>query len=386
MGFTAKIITSLDDFKYLEEDWNLLLDHVPSATVFQGWEWQSAWIETLCRELFIITVFDDEELIAILPFFKCSKRFFSTLQLTGSRDSDYLDFLIKTGCEEQVISFFFSEVLLKDPSIGIVELDSIPETSPNRPFVEAILQKGTFRVKTREKACPFIELPTNWNEYLTSLSSSTRYFINRKERKLEKEFSVSFGFAETKEEMEKRMNDFIQQHQGRWKTKQRPGAFAKDSFAGFHKKVATRLFEQKKLRLYYLELDEKPVASYYLFYDNDTFYFYLSGFDPDYGKYSVSSVLMARAILDAIDLGLKEFDLMRGEGAYKFKWTDKKRINRSYSIEKKKPLVFLSSVVESFTSSAAKIIKRKIPYSLKSKIRALLPKSLIKFLDPYFQE
>ena len=76
------------------------------------------------------------------------------------------------------------------------------------------------------------------------------------------------------------------------------------------------------LRLFVLRLNGEPAASLYAFRYNHVFYFYQSGFDPAYGKYSVGLVTMALSIKAAIEEGAEEYDFLRGDERYKFQWTN----------------------------------------------------------------
>lgn len=49
-------------------------------------------------------------------------------------------------------------------------------------------------------------------------------------------------------------------------------------------------------------------------------FYYYAGFDPEWSRYSVGTVLLSRCIEDGIDRGIEEFDFMRGRAAYKMKW------------------------------------------------------------------
>ena len=79
------------------------------------------------------------------------------------------------------------------------------------------------------------------------------------------------------------------------------------------------------LRLFVLRLDGKPAASLYGINYNGVFYFYQSGFDPDYGNHSVGLVTMALAIKAAIEEGAEEYDLLHGDERYKFHWAQELR-------------------------------------------------------------
>ena len=381
---TYRVIHTIRDFQLLEDRWNDLLNWCPHHTVFQTWEWQFTWLEIFQKEPYVILVSKGDELVAILPFFKINKHVFYILRLIGAPDSDYLDLIIREGLERQVLRLFFLEIVNRERSMGIIELHSINETSPLNSFIHET-PLNNFEIVFTEKICPYVRLPDTWDDYLNSLSASTRYLIRRKQRKLARDYSVNVDFARTRDEFEKRMKDFIIQHQKRWESLQRPGAFARKQFKEFHRKVGEKLFQKGWVKLYFLELDNHPVASYYLFHYKNSFFYYLSGFDPKYEKYSPGVILMGNILKDAIHNNKDEFDLMRGPTAYKSNWADEKRINHTFILERKIAAVNLNSSIIYISNRVSKRMRGKLSTPI---IKSILKKSfldrIIKHFDPYF--
>ena len=59
----------------------------------------------------------------------------------------------------------------------------------------------------------------------------------------------------------------------------------------------------------------------------DKFNYYQSGYDPAWAGKSVGLVLLARTVQDAFAEGLQEFDFLRGDEAYKYRWLPEVRTN-----------------------------------------------------------
>ncbi|TKJ37261.1 hypothetical protein CEE37_14200 [candidate division LCP-89 bacterium B3_LCP] len=379
-----QIIRNLPEFLKLEKKWRDLLGLCPCHTIFQTWEWIATWLDTHEEKPYIICVLtSNDELVAILPFHEVSKGIFSILRLVGEPDSDYLDLIIKDGFERRVLNFFFDDILEETSSIGIVEFDSIHQESRLHSILNEKSPEG-FNLSISKKVCPYISLPKNWDEFLTSLSSSTRYSVRRKKRKAEKDFRLHIDYAKTEEEFSKRMQNFIEQHQLRWQSMDKPGAFARDSFTMFHETVGLEFFRKGWARLYYLDFDNAPVATYYLFNYNNCLLFYLSGFDTAFAKYSPSMILMVKAIRDAIEEGMEEFDLMRGSGDYKFKWTSSVRENRSYKFMRDSFYVRTYLLVNRIIGKVARGTKY-VPERLKVILRRILPRKIVRCFDPFFR-
>jgi CelD/BcsL family acetyltransferase involved in cellulose biosynthesis len=82
------------------------------------------------------------------------------------------------------------------------------------------------------------------------------------------------------------------------------------------------------LRMFALRVGERFVGVFYGFADRSTTYYYLSGYDPTFERFSVGNVMVAHAIEQAARGGATTFDFLRGAEDYKYAWGAKDRMNR----------------------------------------------------------
>jgi len=167
------------------------------------------------------------------------------------------------------------------------------------------------------------------------------------------------------------MEQFFALHQKRQEQIGHRGNFADSRSRRFHLDIAGRLLRDDRLRLYCLALDGRPAAFYYLFRYRRSLLYYLSGIDPRFGRYSPGVVLLSRAVRDAITDGLEEFDLLRGEGAYKFKWTDTWRNNTSYLIHRDSARVRSYLYLQQLRAHVSRLRKAAVPNKLKSTLQRI---------------
>ena len=384
--FQAEIVTTPQGFLALKEDWNSLLRKATWHPLFLTWEWQHAWWHARGGELFIVLVREAGALVAILPFLIVRKFRINLLRFIGTLDSDYLDFIVKRGYEEPVVDFFLNDFLNDHPRIGIAELECINERSSTASYLMAGLPSARFDVSIEEKVCTYIEAPTSWDAYLATLSPKMRYYIRRKERKLNRDFKVTIAVIRDAKQLDARMADFFAQHQQRWNRVGRPGAFFSNAFQRFHKDISSTLFKLGILNLYYVELDDKPVGSYYMFKYEGALHFYLSGFDPAYERYSLGVVLLAQAVKDTIDDNLKEVDLMREPYGYKLKWAPRKRLNRTFTLIRKKGPAKGCFALQRITERIAASLKGFLPARARLAVRSAMPTRIVGSLDRFFRE
>jgi hypothetical protein len=92
-----------------------------------------------------------------------------------------------------------------------------------------------------------------------------------------------------------------------------------------------------------------------------TFYFYQSGLDAAYDKYSAGLVTMGLAIKRAIEEGAEEYDLLHGNEAYKSHWSCDSRELSRLEVYPPRPLgwIFRSSV--EVERGARRIVRRMLP-------------------------
>lgn len=386
MSLSYQIIQNPDAFQNLRERWNALNADSAFPSLFMTWEWQFSWWQAFGGNPFIILIQDEGRDVAILPFVAEGKTLFTQLHPIGSPHSDYLDFLIRKGEESRVADYFFRSVLLENRRIGIVVIDAVNERSPLAQWFEDGNPPGFWKVFREKRICPYLSLPGSFDACLENLTPKTRYFIRRKIRKVEKDFAVTVGIVQERAELDERMEEFFKQHQARWTARGRPGAFDDDAFRNFHRLAAARLFDTGHLKLFYLELDGKPAASYYLFQYQGALLFYLTGFDPAFARYSPGAVLLTRAIQYAIEAHCREFDFMRGITPYKFKWGNNTRTNHSFWLVRIRPSTIVYFLEQWVLHRAGAFIKRNLSPRGKRLIRNALPEWVIRTFDRFFQE
>jgi CelD/BcsL family acetyltransferase involved in cellulose biosynthesis len=328
-----EIVEQISTFSGLRAEWDDLLHASGSNTLFLTWEWLYTWWKHLAhgRRLKIFIGRLGGELIMIAPLCLRPPQWSRLSPLPsmeflgmGGVGSDYLDFIVREGREAE--SF---RALAEHFGRGRhpLELDRIQVgTAATAMLVESLEERGWQRLSRETETCPYISLTGHsWESYLATLGSSHRYNFRRRLKNLEKSFAVRFDQAGSEGERRESLDVLIRLHGRRWEGKGQQGAFYSPDLVGFHDELSRLALNRGWLRLFLLRLDEKPVAAIYGFRYGPVFYFYQSGFDPEYEKQSVGLVAMGLAIQSAIEEGAEEYDLLHGDEPYKFLWTRRAR-------------------------------------------------------------
>lgn len=186
-----------------------------------------------------------------------------------------------------------------------IQLDYVREDSETYSWVKSAFA-GRFG-ETKQEVAPYINLPRNWEEYLTGLARKYRKELKRKFKRLEE---VKYEFVE-----ENNFDEFIRLHKLSDPAKNK---FMSEEMIGFFKDVFEAKIPGWQARLDYLKIEDEYAAGIMSFVSEDEWWLYNSGYDPEYSHYSVGLVLKAHSIRQAIKAGKKKYDFLRGSERYKY--------------------------------------------------------------------
>jgi CelD/BcsL family acetyltransferase involved in cellulose biosynthesis len=152
----------------------------------------------------------------------------------------------------------------------------------------------------------------SWPDYIASLSSKLRYEMRHDEPALARRHSIRFRLTRDEGSLSSDLDAFFSLHEARWS--------ARSSFApmeAFHRRFAAIALRRGWLRLWILEVDDRPVAARYDFQFARVYSAFNGGRHPDWNKAGVGLVLRAHTMREALADGAEEYRFLRGGEAYK---------------------------------------------------------------------
>jgi CelD/BcsL family acetyltransferase involved in cellulose biosynthesis len=306
-------VAPLKSFREIQGEWEWLLSISPVNTLFLTPHWQEVWWEVFGngRSMagFYLQSLEGVKAIASLA------RHDDTVSFLGNRDTfDYNDFMIQPGYEPA----FFSALLgrLEEQGCNTLKLFSLMEVSPTLVYLPELARRQGYTVEVKEEdVAPGLLLPKTWEDYLAGLSKKDRHELRRKFRRLDAGDQQRWYCVTEPADAAHRVGDFILLMRQSRKDKDVYMTPARERF--FHR-IAQRTAQLGLLRLFFLEMDEKPVATTLCFDYGTSRLLYNSGYDPAYSYYSVGLLLNALALRDAIEKGKEYFDFLRGPEPYKY--------------------------------------------------------------------
>lgn len=332
-------VTDTQGFAALKDTWNSLAVEA-GLSIFQSWQWAWHWwgANSRGKKLWLLVVKEGAKTVAVAPLFISSSYLGLPIRVVaflGTGGTDYLNFIISPQRPE-ALGVLLKHLLLAR-SWDAIDLHQVPRGGAGSLEMLNDLayssDGGLCCDRLAQDPAFAVALPENWDAYLGSLSKKFRWNIQYYSRRLEREHKLRFRLS-TPESAPADTDIFFKLHQKRFVDKKKPGAYMSPKFRKFHAALAKDLAEAGWLRLYIMEIDSRPVASLYGFSFGKGFYYFLGGFEPEWGAMSVSTVLIARAVQDAISNGLDTFDFLRGQEPYKRKWFAEESANHRLIISR----------------------------------------------------
>ena len=322
-------ILTVEEFQDLTSEWNQLLEccsasHVP----FLRHEFLAAWWNTMGGgewsegKLNIIIARDEsEQLVGIAPLFRTTNlEGDPALMLIGSIEiSDYLDLIINPA----VIDTFLPE-LLKSLAVEpeehwrVIDLYNIPDDSPTLPSLRnAVGKQGWTFLQEQLQPCPYIPLPGDWDEYLATIKKKQRHEIRRKIRRVENQpESVRWYIVNNRDQLAQEIEDFMDL----MSQDQEKENFLTQKMREQLRETVYAAFDAGWLQLSFLEVDGRKAGGYLNFDYADHIWVYNSGINFEYKDMSPGWVLLGYLLKWANENKRLEFDFMRGDEDYKYRF------------------------------------------------------------------
>lgn len=249
--------------------------------------WLDHWFDFFWQENWLLqsyAIYKNEELIALAPFYINIARtfpFIKTLQLLGQGEpeqaevaSEYLDILIIKGYEQEVYPQVAT--LLSNYKFDIMAARAVFSDS----HIAKVMLKISGKQLTRNYAR--YSLFTD-NFSLQDVSKNTRSRLKRSANQLSK-LNAEMRWS-TINELNTLWPILIKFHQSRWHKEGSDGVFSSDDFNQFHQMLIKN--HSNSVAASAVFVNNQPIAINYYLVDDNTYYFYQSGWDEvNYAKLS----------------------------------------------------------------------------------------------------
>jgi CelD/BcsL family acetyltransferase involved in cellulose biosynthesis len=297
-------VSSLDAVKPAE--WRRLAER--AGHVFATREWLLTWWRHFgrARRQLVGVAYAEGDLVAIVPLYEWWRRGIPVLRFVGNGPSDQLG-PVCAPLSDSAAAAGVREAMAAVPLRRFVLLAE--QVAGDQRFGELTGARPLYR-----EASPVLHFEQDsWEDFLQQRGRNFRQQVRRFPRKLGELGTVSYRLATDPERLPRDLDTLFDLHRQRWGSAGSTFLLAEP----FHREFATQALHQGWLRLWFLEIDGKPVAALHGFRFGGAESAYQAGRDPALRQQPVGFVLLAHAVREALTDGMGEYRLLRGGAAYK---------------------------------------------------------------------
>lgn len=306
--------------------WNALVEQSIADTPFSRYEYLAEWWQTLGggewknAELVLVSATENDQLIGIAPLFIAEYENRQALLLIGSIEvSDYLDLIVR----EADLSSFLSELIdfLASSLAGnwsAIDWYNLPDDSLSLAALKAEAEKRGWNYHEEiYRPTPRIALNGSFEDYLSKIDKKQRHEIKRKMRRAaESDLNVRFQIVSKDADIEPEMATFFHLME----QDSNKANFLHPTMREQMSVTIRAAHAQGYLWLSFLEVDGFKVAASLNFDYKNKLWGYNSGVSRAHMELSPGWVLLGHVIQWCCENGRHEFDFMRGDEDYKYRF------------------------------------------------------------------
>src|ERR1700687_487681 len=334
MALSVSTLSTVDEVRSVEEEWVGLLGRAKPDLPFLWPEWVITWWEVFRQERPVIRDSlqvkavrrESGELVAIIPLMMTERPAVGpararTIGFVGADEylTEQQEPLVDRACESEVAAAVAAD-LRRNNSWDWIAWEGLQREGE---IVKALMRVMDVRWASSQ-AGNILRLSPSWAEFKVGLKRNIKESLRHCYNSLSREgLTPRLDVDVETDQIAKALEIFFDLHARR--SQQPDGVAHPDRFADptarrFLALVCSRFASRGIARVFTLRIGEVPVASRVAFLLPECLYLYYSGFNPDWGKYSVATTLVAEAIKYAIDLGYPRAHLSMGADTSKSRW------------------------------------------------------------------
>jgi len=305
--------------------WNSLVKQSIADTPFSRYEYLSEWWKTLGggewkqATLVLVSATENDRLVGIAPLFITEYDGQQALMLVGSIEiSDYLDLIVREDDLPRFLSGLL-DFLVSSLTDNWYAIDwyNIPDSSPTLAALKTESERRGWTYQEEVyRPTPYIPLNGSFDEYLSRLEKKQRHEIRRKMRRAAESGRVRFYVVDKDANIEAELEGFFHlmiQDVNK-------AMFLRDAMREQMSTTIQAAHEQGYLWLGFLEVDGVNVAASLNFDYKNKLWGYNSGVSRTHMELSPGWVLLAHTIQWCCEHNRYEFDFMRGDEEYKYRF------------------------------------------------------------------
>ncbi|HEV8319380.1 MAG TPA: GNAT family N-acetyltransferase [Vicinamibacterales bacterium] len=321
------LITDYGAFLDLEAEWNEAVDRADIPHPFLRHEWVRTWWDCFGTggRLHIVVVRAAGRIVAIAPLMRDTMRKYGIsirrLRFLQNDHTPRTDIIVTERAADAYRAIWKVLATDGDPW-DVLQLGQLPRDSATRRALSELATAAGWSTGIWTSGdSPFLTLTGSWASYLASLSAKFRSNLRNRMSRLTKLGEPALEVLRDHGPIERACDDVWRLEASGWKREAGTAIASDPAVHRFYSLLAGRATARGWLRLLFLTVGGKRIAtSYGACYHNRLFLF-KTGYDPEYATCAPFKLLTYFAIQHAYAEGLTEVDFLGDAEPWKLEWT-----------------------------------------------------------------
>lgn len=334
--------------------WNAIAERGTTRTVFQTYEWASAWWETFGHRYRLMHLaFESAE--PPTSGFAClmasaTDRRSGQWHIVADANSDYCDIPVdgnRFAALDALVKFFARD-FVEWESLAIM---NIPEESMTLAALATLCERYGLGFRTSKRiAAPKLRIDSDGPDV------RLKYSVRRHCTRLQRLGDVEFRLLRERNDLPRLLAVLYEQHVNRYRQRGERSLFEESLYRRFYERLALAMLDAGWLNFSELTLDGSPIAVHLGFEYDKVLTWYKPAFDIACQRYSPGTVLIKHLIDYAQDRQLDVLDFTVGDEAFKERFSNATSYNRNAFIYRSRPAACIHAVRDQSIAAAKRIV------------------------------
>ena len=330
---TAQIVTDYETFVRLEPEWNDAVRRARVPHPFLLHEWFRTWWDCFGagRRLHVVVVRDGGNVVAIAPLMTEQVHMYGLtvrkLDLLHNDHTPRADCIV-AGSPLPSYEAIWDALRDAKDQWDVLQLSRLPDDSPTHiAFASLADRDGCATGSWQGDRSPYLTLSGTWGGYHASLSAKFRSNLRNRLSRLRAFGEPRLDVLDAAEQIAGAKEDALRLEASGWKDKAGTSITSDPAVHRFYSLLAQRAAERGWLRLMFLTVGGRRIATSYGSCFDERLFLFKTGYDPDYAACAPFKLLTYFAVERAFAEGLREIDFLGDAEPWKLEWTSTSRVH-----------------------------------------------------------
>lgn len=311
-------IAELDRYR---QPWRALHARSADADLFNSFEWLRAWLAAFWdeRPISFRFVWRGNELVGLLPLLpdrhgelSCRGALVTAANLQTPRLN-----LLSAGHDAEILRAALRHEVGRSNRVRIVFKRLAADADSVSSLQAAAAGAGLRTIARRAGASPFVRFDGGWSDYLDQRTGKLRHELRRKRRRFLAEEGARWRVLGEPEDVDEAVRAVMEIERASWKQAQGTSFDTEAGVADFYVHLAHRLAAAGMLRVYLLELGDRPIAHVYSAVHGSALYALKTSYRSDQSRLSPGAVIIGYVLESACAEGYDVVDLLGAQDGWK---------------------------------------------------------------------